>query len=130
MGKLLTKEIAVEKHRELWNKIAEIMDEKANEDPTECDGKKLRLSEVKKMAMLRLTGIKQIKNACYCCEYDDQFYPADECSHCPLVWGGDPELLCYEAEYEDFKDTLIRESFKRARETALEIANLPEREGI
>lgn len=130
MGKLLTREIAVEKHRELWRKIAEILEEKANEDPTECDGKKLGLSEVKKMAMLRLTGIKQIKDGCYCCEYDDQFYPADGCTHCPLVWGGDTELPCYEAEYEYFKNTLYREAFKRASETALEIANLPEREGV
>lgn len=130
MGNLLTREIAVEKHRELWNKIAEIMDEKANEDPTECDGKKLRDLELKKMAMLRLTGVKRIKNNCYACEYDDQFYSADECSHCPFIWGNNPELACYEAEYEYFKNALYIESFKRAREIALEIANLPEREGV
>lgn len=126
----LTREIAVEKHRELWNKIAQIMDEKANEDPTEYDGKKLKVADVKKMAMLRLTGIKRIKAYSYACEYDDQFYPADMCSHCPFIWGENPELPCYEAEFGYFERVLYNEAFRQARETALEIANLPEREGV
>lgn len=125
----LTREIAVQKHRELWSKIAEILNEKANEDPTECDGKKLRAREIKKMALHMLGETRRIKDNCYACKYDDQFYPAEPCSHCPFIWGGNSESYCYEAEYCSFECALYREDFNSARETALEIVNLPEREG-
>ena len=114
----LTKEEAVRRHRELWNKIAEMIKENGcaayNWD---CDYIKLKALDI-------LGYDKEINNSCWCCEYDIlQRRGQSPCNKCPIQWY---DKYCYNSEYEDFYLALDDRHDDEAYRIAKVIANLPE----
>ena len=118
---ILTKKEAVQKHRELWTKIAEITTSELLEGLDGSDGE----TKVKRIALKLIGETGYIYNCCYCCEY------ASYCKDCPVRWtyekyGGPP---CCEGEYGKwFHVSFIEKNVEKSKELALIIANLPETE--
>lgn len=117
----LTKERAVELHRELWRKIAEILER--DDDFKDND------YALKYQALKELYGMTDERPAsgCWCCEYTEQRYPEEYgCEKvCPIKWSG---YNCDRGgEYEQFKSALWLSNNKDAAKIAREIAELPER---
>lgn len=116
MGKL-TREKAIEKHRELWNEIAHVLSEIETGD--------IELWDLKTKA-LRNLGEKEIPlNGCYCCEYTKPYDYEGACDFCPIKWRCRGEFRCEKSEFGDFKNELYFREYDSAREIALTIANLP-----
>lgn len=114
----LTKEKAVQLHRELWHKIAEIL-ERNNE------GHK-HIEELKEKALRELgyTTCSVPFNMCWCCEYTE--LQMLDCDKCPVEWG-DNYCSANNGEYYLFQIAL-NGSDKEAATIARKIAELPERE--
>ena len=115
----LTKEEAVRRHRELWNKIAEMIKENGG-DTYDWD-----VEDVKRHALKELGYNEAISNKCWCCEYEKQNRLHDHvCKNCPIRWHGQ---YCYnDSEYEDFGCALDANDDDEAYRIARVIANLPE----
>lgn len=121
----LTKEEAVRRHRELWNKIAELC----------CTGK-FRVYEIKRAALEALGYVDPIEfpdSMCWACEYaiNNAIYlhrtNEGVCCSCPIKW---KTASCYNTcgEY-DMWDRYMRDgNYEKAAEMAKVIANLPEKE--
>lgn len=120
----LTKEEAVRRHRELWNKIAEL-----------CTGE-FRAYEIKYVALEALGYDDPIKfpdSMCWACEY--AIYNAiylhrtneGKCCFCPLKWKTE---LCHDegGEYDMWRRYMWGGNYEKAAEMARVIANLPEKE--
>lgn len=106
------------KHRELWNKIAELI-----EDGKQCS----YAMDYKKVArMMIYPDDENITVDCYCCEFDDTYGESD-CKNCLVIWGSNAHNTCSLAEYGLFRD-LIPNGLEEAAKVAREIANLPARE--
>lgn len=123
----LTKEKALEYHRQLWNYIA---------DESERTGKPVN----KKQAFIHFGWSLRTKSLCWCCEYCGA-----HCYMCPVEWPGNDGCLCsakspyykltlaedfynmYKNDYPDHRKAVkcLNDYIKYARE----IANLPERKG-
>ena len=120
----LTKEEAVRRHRELWNKIAEL-----------CTGK-FRIYDIKCAAFEALgydDPIELPDSMCWACEY--AIYNALHlhrtnkgiCYFCPIKWKTE---VCYDKGGEnDMWGRYMRDgNYEKAAEMARVIANLPEKE--
>lgn len=115
-----TREEAVKKHRELWNEIANILSGMETRDITDWILKRVALENL---------GEKEMPlNNCYCCEYVQPYDHGNSCDTCPVKWGCSGEFCCDDSEFGDFKEALWFREYDLAREIALGIANLPERE--
>lgn len=124
MGKTvlpLTKSEAVKRHRELWNKIAEII---KKDGIVVHDGyTKYSCSiGIKEQAAKELDYDTYIMHYCWLCEYKRQHKLT--CFECPIRWSN---LFCNDSEYNSFSRALERGDDKMAYTLAMEIANLPER---
>lgn len=112
----LTKREALEKHRELWLKVAEMTREQG-----EC---------VRKGEALEELGYdpKSIYSQCFCCEYTKACARAEcreaTCADCPVKWPGPVGTRCTESIYDKWDDTIIRGDVERAAELAEQIAHL------
>lgn len=110
----LTREEAIQKTRDMWNGMADMMETK-NEIITKEEYLCSTLSADEKKHLPQYM--------CYCCEYDKQF--SNNCRMCPIYW---PEgCLCGSiySPYFGFENAVdVKSAIKYARE----IANLPERE--
>lgn len=120
----LSKEEAVRRHRELWNKIAEL-----------CTGG-FYISEIKTMALNAL-GYHDYRdyptNRCWACEY--AIYNAiylhrtneGVCCFCPIKWKTE---RCHDegGEYNMCTRYIQDGNYEKAAEMARVIANLPEKE--
>lgn len=116
----LTREEAVKKHRELWNEIANILSEMEIENTAIW---------VLKTTALRNIGEKEMPlNNCYCCEYAQPYDHVNSCDICPIKWGCRGEFCCGDSEFGAFVEALEDDNFYLARQIALTIADLPERE--
>lgn len=118
----LTKQEAVRRHRELWNKIAEII---KRDGIVIYDGYLYSCPcsvGIKEQAAKELNYDTYIVNYCWLCEYKRQHKLT--CYECPIRWSN---LFCSDSEYHDFSRTLERGDEERAYALAIEIANLPER---
>lgn len=117
--KNLTKERTVQLYRELWYKIAEIL---------ERDDQKEHYAEsIKEKALCELgyTGNNIPFNRCWCCEYTE--LKMLDCNECPIKWS-DRYCSANNGEYYLFQIDL-HISNKEAAIIARKIAELPEREG-
>ena len=126
----LTKEEAVKRHRELWNKIAEL-----------CTSKDIgmRTGDSIKYIALKSLGYDdpiEIPNSmCWACEYAIynaiHLHGTNEgiCCFCPLKWKTE---LCYDksGEYKIWIRHLVVGEFEDAAEMARVIANLPEKKEV
>lgn len=106
----LTKKQAIQEHRKMWNWIADQYENSCNE----------HVEDLKSM-YIKLNGFNDIKDNCFCCEYDQ--YHRGLCMSCPVIWGND---ICfvYGSEYDCIR------SIRNNKECAIvsrQIANLPER---
>lgn len=114
----LSKQEAIEFHRELWNRIAKL------EKPEHY--KKFEIA--KEIAEER--GMKRPLNGCFCCEYANQQDPTGLigflgiCNHCPIDWGDKEGCEGENGLYVKWCFATSKEKFSRL---AKEIANLPER---
>lgn len=120
----LTKEEAIRRHRELWNKIAEL-----------CTGG-FYISEIKIVALNAL-GYHDSRDyptsKCWACEY--AIYNAIRlhgtnkgvCCFCPLKW---ETASCHDegGEYKIWIRHMRDGNYEKAAEMARVIANLPEKE--
>lgn len=120
----LSKEEAVRRHRELWNKIAEL-----------CTGK-FRDYEIKHVALEALGYVNPIEfpdKMCWACEYaiNNAIYlhrtNEDVCCSCPIKW---ETASCYDkgGEYDMWTRYMRDGNYEKAAEMAKVIANLPEKE--
>lgn len=120
----LTKERAIELHRQLWNYIA---------DESERKGQIITKEE----AFIHFMWSPFVKAGCWCCEYDLQFGKWD-CSHCPIKW---PANRCVSSQSPFRHWRMVRntdavlignhkENLKEAIKYAREIANLPENPNV
>lgn len=125
----LTKEKAIEEHRKMWNWIADELEK------PEILITKETVHDLK----VRYCNANNwnLRNGCFCCEYDEQFAD-DRCMNCPILWGTEDMVDDYYCEcntHEDI-DGLWWESNNLAKDgeyegasvIARQIANLPERE--
>lgn len=114
----LTKEKAVQLHRELWYKIAEIL---------ESDSREYNNTESIKEKALRELGYATRTipfNRCWCCEYAE--LQMLDCDECPVEWS-DVYCSANNGEYRLFQLALHINN-KDAAIIARKIAELPERE--
>ena len=125
---ILTRQEAIEKHRIMWNRIAEILEL----EPKETD----EIEFLKPFVIRELWGynISYPNMGCFCCEYVSGM--EEGCSHCPLEWGtvscvsSESELYSESALYSRIASELHDNNFESAAEIAREIANLPERQQV
>lgn len=117
----LTKEKAIELHRQLWNYIA---------DESERTEKMVS----KSYAFYHFGWGYNVKTLCWCCEYCNSI-----CSNCPVDWGAnncmdtrspfdrwhDMQELCL--IYDGKNENLYKKYLKLYIKLARQIANLPER---
>lgn len=120
----LSKEEAVRRHRELWNKIAEL-----------CTGG-FNVGMIKTMALNAL-GYYDSRdyptNGCWACEYaiNNAMYlhriNEGVCCFCPIKW---KTALCHDkgGEYDMWTRYILDRNYEKAAEMARVIANLPEKE--
>lgn len=122
----LTKEEAVKRHRELWNKIAELC----------TGGFGFGVFEIKGMALNALgyhDAFYYPASRCWACEY--AIYNAIHlhrtnkgiCCFCPIKWKTE---LCHDkgVEYDMWRRYIQDGNYEKAAEMARVIANLPEKE--
>lgn len=122
MDKLLTREEAIRRHRELWYKIAEMQE--ASDKPID-----------KGQALLELGCLKFPINYCWCCEYVLQF-PNAGCKVCPIRWPVktipknpmDCSAICLESIYSDWCSCMQSNHASEGAIYARMIAELPEAE--
>ena len=126
----LTKEEAVKRHRELWNKIAEL-----------CTSKDIgmRTGDIVKYIALKSLGYDDPlcapTNRCWACEYaiNKAIYlhkcNEDMCHFCPIKW---KTTQCHDegGEYKIWIRHLVVGEFEDAAEMARVIANLPEKKEV
>lgn len=122
----LTKQEAIQKHRKMWNWIAE---------ETEKRQEKVREEEY-----FSENGIENIPyKDSYCCEYGvDQLQIGEyepKCKYCPIKWGRDVDSCIYlwdEKENKVANGLYLRWyhsiDWQEAARLAREIANMPERD--
>lgn len=122
----LSKETILKKHRELWYKIAEIMerdDFDLKNFQTESGFTDMNLIKEKAFDELNVNRIPCC--GCWCCEYDEYF--DDDCTHCPIEW------KTGSCGYSEFGE-VVRACDKNKKDEAImwakKIANLPEREDM
>lgn len=122
----LSKKEAVKKHRELWNKVAELINTKGLK-PYMNRYHIVSAEKIKEDA-LRELGYRDYEfpyNSCWCCEYDKQF--GNYCCSCPIQWRyGDCDG--FGSEFHEFQNACnSMRDILDAAEIARIIANLPER---
>lgn len=111
---MITKREAIEKHRELWNMIADKTEE-TNNFVTKRGSGYFDKYEYKETP----------RSHCFCCEFAGNLISSDEyiCDACPLWWNDGND--CYEAEYEKWQGS---ESIEDRIAYARMIVELPEAE--
>lgn len=110
----LTKEQAIREHRKMWHWIA---------GETERRQEKVYKEEY----FNTFFPAEDIKNGCFCCEYDSQFRGC--CVHCPLEWEPNEENMCCEYFYYSlYLLWACINEYHEAAALARQIAELPERE--
>ena len=125
----LTKEEAARRHRELWNKIAELCTGEL------CTGE-FRAYEIKYVALEALGYDDPIEfpySMCWACEYATNnaiyHHKTNEgiCCFCPIKWKTE---LCHDegGEYNMWTRYIEDGNYEKAAEIARVIANLPEKE--
>lgn len=125
----LTKEKAIEEHRKMWNWIADELEK------PETRNQKETVHDLK--VRYRNANDLNLRNDCWCCEYDDQFAD-DPCMNCPLLWGTEDMADGYYCEYETHPNIdglwwhanqLSSDGeYDGASIVARQVANLPEKE--
>lgn len=119
----LTREEALQKHHELWMKIAEITTSELLEGLDENSGE----TKIKRIALKLIGETGYIRHCCYCCEYAEI-----GCEVCPIRWTyeeGSEGLPCCDGEYGKWLyASFIEKNVEKSKELALIIANLPESE--
>lgn len=118
IGKL-NKEKAVGLHRELWNKVAEII----HRDGISPGDIALSI-KYKALKELRFNEMDQPIHGCWLCEYKKQ--KSISCYDCPIKWN---KMYCDDSgsEYNEFIKAVRTHNEHYAYKVALIIANLPER---
>lgn len=127
---LTIKENAIQLHRDLWNEIADMID---NEEIT--------LDEVTNAHLLKSRVLKQlginrhITSNCPACEYgsymnDDDDICATPCDYCPIQWPSNVNhYMCIDVERDDglgfYSEFEYCYTLKDASTLARRIANLP-----
>ena len=118
----MTKQEAINKHRQMWRWIAEKTEE--------------RRKAVNKIDYFNETGqmLGKPKNLCWCCEYaqsiDKDFRRM--CDNCPIQWKTDWSLRitpCCDrwSEYTVWDESVLASNWRKAACWAKIIAELPER---
>lgn len=137
----LTKSEAVRLHREMWNWIADELEE----------GTVWNIYDLKNLYLYEI-GIDsdEVDNSCFCCEYTRTDGDIFDCSRCPLIWGTEEnvkEYFCEEGFYEipnelpiaeirtdglwtDARELIYEDRLEDAAKYARYIANLPEKEDV
>lgn len=136
----LTKEQAIEKHRKMWNWIADQYRQGIQESVRTLKHRYILDSEEE---------ADTITNDCYCCEYSirksgsDRVHDGGMCMNCPVFWGteceeGQDGFYC-ELSISAYK-RVIEESWRsicvapidteECARLAAKIANLPERKCV
>ena len=117
----MDKNEALKMHRILWTTIATDDRICCKEAVEEAKNRKLGESYIKSIAFEIIGEKRYISNRCYMCEYCN-----DECDYCPLDFGDEN---CSKGIYGKWHNALfLEEDFEKAKELALKIANLPEKE--
>ena len=116
----LTKEKALELHRQMWTE----MQEKLGDNPDARD----RCSFKDKWCDEHFPG-EPIEHSCFLCEYASQFSAdgCEDCSRCPIVWPCEPSYGKDDYFCEGL-ETLDEENGYRFIPIS-KILSLPEREG-
>ena len=131
---VLTKQKAIENHRLMWNKIAELLE--TDEELRKCKN----IDIVKVEAIRQLWGYSRFspqypRFGCFCCEYASPPYDIEprgeiDCTICPILWSeADRELRCFDdgAVFSEVGNAMELRQYEYAIKCAREIAELPER---
>jgi hypothetical protein len=137
-AKKLTKHEALDKHRIVWNKIAELLEESSKSHKGY-----LFITSYKELAMKEVGLLEDYPASnCYCCEYNNQYNKGEysyssrllyhHCENCPIMWSKTKDDRCYSVGslWKKLKKDLKNGEWKVAADLARQIANLPEREGV
>lgn len=109
----MTKQEAIELHRELWNRIARL------EKPEHF--KKFKIAE----EISKERNVIYPNNGCFCCEYAARQGDFSKvCRYCPIDWGSRVGCAGRDSLYAKWERTTSKEEFSQLAE---EIANFPER---
>lgn len=127
--RILTRKQVMKRHRELWNKVAELLERSDNENPNQSFG--ITYYKRKALEELGYKWTKMPKNYCWLCEYDGlpKFKNVPMCANCLVGdWGSGAEQCCNDGSlYEAISFHISQREYKQASEVARKIANLPER---
>lgn len=126
--RILTRKQVMKRHRELWNKVAELL-----EESHELSEGHSSIVSYKRDALVQL-GYEECempKECCWLCEYDfsPKFKNVPKCENCLIGdWGNGAEHCCRDGSLYQAVITRIKlGEYKKASELARQIANLPER---
>jgi hypothetical protein len=120
----LTKQEAIEKHRKMWNWIADEL-EKGNAYKYYISRFEFLQTEPLKLAYF--TEIKEYDfpiAGCYCCEYARRG-KSTICKDCPLDWPGG-KCVGENGLYRKINIECVEKNYTEAAKLARQIANLPE----
>lgn len=113
----LTREQAIKYHRDMYNNIADGIEE----------GRHIVNIEESKEIFCRIHGFNVMFN-CFLCDYDENL-----CVDCPVMWGDSVKDKCcrlHNGELGLFHRVRIADSWQEQAELARQIANLPERTDV
>lgn len=118
------KQKVVHNHRLLWNKVAEILE-------TDKTAIKLDADMLKVRAFREIWGYEEPypRLGCFCCEYTHT--NGSSCKSCPVIWGGELDIRCFddEGEFHNWCNAFEKDKDSElSAEIARKIAELPERE--
>lgn len=131
---LTIKENAIQLHRDLWNKVADMIDN------GEVTLDEVQNSHSLKSRVLKQLGInRHITSNCPACEYgaflnDNDNIGANPCDYCPIQWPSNVnQYMCIDAERNDglglYSEFEYCDTLEDASTLARRIANLPESRG-
>jgi hypothetical protein len=84
----LTKEMAVQLHREMWQFIKDYIE-------VSCVNDRVWSRTKAKMKFVDSHGFSDVASYCFACEYGKQQSGEERCNSCPFDWGDNTAEYCY-----------------------------------
>lgn len=116
----MTRSQALRKHRKMWRLLAEEL--------LKPENKYKDWADIKETIYYKLKGNEEIyvSTNCFLCDYVKSLTGFLNCNKgtCPIIWGNDKSLQCFEAEYDLMEEI---ENVQEKAKIAKIIAELPRR---
>lgn len=135
----MTKQEAVQKHRDMWNWIADRYEEHERGEESNCTlGDLISVYDMKCKYLRDVLDMEDHEmpfHKCFCCEYDS-IESFSKCTRCPVLWGNEEDKNIYNvgfycersgSPYMNVVNAAKHADFSNAAKFARIVANLPER---